>query len=303
MIKILIATSTFAKDDPGILALCKDSCDITLNPYGRKLTGSELIELGKATEGIIAGTENYNEATLKRLPKLRVISRCGVGMDSIDLAAASRLGIRLYNTPDAPTTAVAELTVGLILSLLRETCFMDRRIRSGCWDKRVGCLIKDKHIGVVGFGRIGKKVSALLSPFEAQLAYYDIAPKEGSSCALKPFEELLAWADIITLHCPQEPCAPSLMGGRELRLMKKGSYLLNVSRGGLVDESALFSALKDGHLSGAAIDVFEQEPYQGPLLQLENVILTPHIGSYARESRIEMERQAVLNLLRGINSE
>jgi len=303
MAKILISTSSFGKDDITPLEYCRQGNEVILNPFGRKLTSDELIELASEVDGIIAGTEYIDKTVLEKLPKLKVISRCGVGMDNIDLDTAAELGVKVYNTADAPTLAVAELTVGLMLALLRRITLSDHGLRNSIWNKHMGSLLSGKNVGIIGFGRIGKKVAELLLPFRVNIAYYDIAPQDVKfPCQLRPLEELLSWADIITLHCSTSHGAKTIIGKEELKQMKKGAYLINTSRGGLVDEEALYLSLKEGHLSAAALDVYEKEPYTGPLRELENIILTPHVGSYAKESRIEMEMQAVRNLLEGLKN-
>lgn len=302
MKKIVITTTSFGEYDPEPLKLLeKSGFEAVLNPYGRKLKKDEIPELCLGAIGIIAGTEKIDAGVLAKLPALKVISRCGSGLDNVDLNAAAQMGVRVFNTPDAPTLAVAELTVGLMLSLLRKVSQMDGIIRSGNWDKLMGNLIFRKKIGIIGFGRIGRKVADLLSVFGVQLAYCDIidAKPDSAKCSRMSLDEIMKWADIITVHVST---SGMLIGEKELSLMKKGSWVVNVSRGGVVDEKALFAALKNGHLTGAAIDVFEQEPYQGQLRELENIILTPHIGSYAKEARIKMESEAVENLLKGLKS-
>lgn len=300
--QILISTTSFAKFDHTPLDLIKQKgFTYIFNPYGRKLKTNETIELGQEAIGIIAGTELFNDNVFSHLPKLKVISRCGSGMDNLDLKSAQKKGIKVYNTASAPTVAVAELTVALILNLLRKVNQLDRIIRDGNWEKRMGVLLYGKKIGILGFGRIGQKVSELLSAFGTELSYCDIEPKRCSiNCEQRTFEETLTWADIITLHLssPQEP--RPIIGKKEIGLMKKGSWLINLSRGGIVDETALYQALKNGHLSGAAVDVFKEEPYAGQLRKLDNVVLTPHIGSYAKEARIKMEVEAAQNLLTGL---
>lgn len=299
--KIIITTTSFARHDPSLLAMLEQKgFDVTLNTLGRKLKREEIVNLCSDYAGIIAGTEKYDRDILSQLPGLKVISRCGTGLDSIDLVAAKGCGIRVYNTPDAPTLAVAELTVGLILNLLRMISQMDADIRNKKWDKKMGYLLAGKKVGIIGYGRIGQKVGNLLAAFDTELAYCDVEEKPHCRyCGRKEFEEVLGWADIVTLHLSQPKEKKAIIGYRELMLMKKGAWIVNVSRGNLVDETALYDALKSGHLSGAALDVFEKEPYSGPFEELKNVLLTPHIGSYAREARIEMETQAVKNLLSG----
>jgi len=302
MKKIVITTSSFGKHDKRPLGLLgAEGYEIILNPYGRTLKKEEVIDLCGNAVGIIAGTETLDDETLGNLIHLKVISRCGTGMDNIDIDSANRLGIKVYNTPDSPTLAVAELAVGLMLNLLRKVNQMDIAIRNGKWNKLMGNLLCEKKVGIIGFGRIGQKVGKLLSAFGASLAYCDIESKHCSiNCSEKKFEEILSWADILTLHLSHSIEEKPVIGGQELNLMKKGSWLVNVSRGCVIDEASLYQVLKNNHLAGAALDVFEQEPYNGPLKELENVILTPHIGSYAKEARVGMETEAAKNLLEGL---
>lgn len=297
--KIAITTSSFAKDDPAPMEMLKKhGVRITVNNYGRKLSKEETVELCKGCVGILAGTESYDRNVLARLEGLRTISRCGAGMESIDLDAAKELGIKVLNTPSGPTVAVAELTVALILNLLRKISAMDRAIRTGVWDKKMGNLLSGKRVGIIGFGRIGKKVADLLRPFNCEIAYTDLITKDavsGVKCVL--LKELLKNSDIISIHVSS---TNKIIGDKELKQMKKGAFLVNVSRGEVIDEDALCRALEGGHLGGAGIDVFSVEPYKGSLKDLGNVILTPHIGSYASEARIEMEIKAVKNLLKSL---
>ncbi|OHE56195.1 MAG: hypothetical protein A2Z47_06940 [Thermodesulfovibrio sp. RBG_19FT_COMBO_42_12] len=299
MNKISITTTTFGKYDNRPLTLLEGKgFNIVLNQYGRNLGKVEIIELCKNAVGIIAGTEIYDRETLEGLTGLKVISRCGTGLDNIDLRAANRLGIKVLNTPDATTLAVAELTVGLILNLLRKVHQMDINIRNGKWQKMMGNLLYGKSIGIIGFGRIGRKVAELLLHFGCTIQYYDLKRFDWETGAEGvQLKDLLKTSDIITIHVSSKD---QIMGESEFLQMKKGAWLVNVSRGGVVDEDALYQAVKEGRLAGAALDVFEKEPYTDNLKELENVILTPHIGSYAKEARAEMERQAVENLLKGL---
>ncbi len=300
MAKIFIAATSFGKDTRSLLENSGRN-EVLFNTLGRKLASLEIIKFASDSAGIIAGTEEYSREVLQKFSNLKAISRCGAGVDNIDLAAAKEMGIKVFNTPDAPTLAVAELAVGLMLNLLRGVSLTDRQVRNGIWLKYTGNLLKGKNIGIVGFGRIGRKVAELLCPFAVHIAYYDINIKDANSAyTFKPMWDLLAWADIITLHCPPEKAGKRFLAEKELARMKSGSYLINTSRGGLIDESALYNSIKEGHLSAAALDVFQDEPYKGKLAELNNVILTPHIGSYAQEARIEMERQAVVNILKGL---
>jgi len=302
MPKILISTTSFGVFDDRPLQLLLDAgFEAVVNPYGRKLRREETVELGKDAVGMIAGTEVLDADVMEKMGRLKVISRCGVGTDNVDLAAAKRLGIKVCNTPFGPTQAVAELTVGLVLCLIRNICLMDRELRTGLWKKRMGNLLQAKRVGIIGFGRIGQKVGQLLLSLGCQVSYCD--PKVSDpkvSCPRLNLQDLLRQSHIVCIHVSGTKGNGYLLNGHELRSMKKGAWLINCARGGVVNEQALFKLLKQGHLSGAALDVFEHEPYSGPLAELDNVILTPHIGSYAREARIEMELQATKNLLDGL---
>lgn len=298
--KVFISTTSFGNPDPTPLEMLKAvGLEVSLNPYGRKLTSEEVVELAANSEGLIAGTEPLDAQVLNKLKDLRVISRCGVGMDNIDLAAAERQGIKVFNTPNSPAIAVAELTVGLILALLRHIPRMDRDIRAGKWQKRMGNLLQGKQVGIIGFGRIGQKMAELVRGLGAQVVYCDPAVNKAGYTSVS-LDELLSQSDIVSLHVSGEGDDAPLLGYKELRSMRKGSWLINCARGGVVDEAALYRVLEEGWLAGAAVDVFDQEPYADSLAKLDNVILTPHIGSYAIESRVEMEVQAAKNLIEGL---
>jgi Phosphoglycerate dehydrogenase and related dehydrogenases len=301
--KIVITTTSFADFDARPLQFLKNAgYDVVLNPYGRTLTGDEVVELAEGAAGLIAGTESLDRFVLENLSSVRIISRCGAGMDNIDPVAAAELNIKVVNTPFGPTLAVAELTVGLILDLLRKTTLMDREMRAGIWKKHMGNLLRGKRVGIIGFGRIGQKTGELLRAFGCEIGYYDSITIEGLKdlkIERMEMDELLRKSDIVTIHVSGKYGKP-LLGAKEIEMMKKGTWLVNVARGGVVDEEALFNALKNGRLAGAALDVFEKEPYNGPLKNLENIILTPHIGSYAKEARVEMEMQAARNLIEGL---
>lgn len=300
--KVFVSTGSFAEYDDLPIRLLKDAgLDIQLNPYGRKLAADECLNLYKDIDGLIAGTEALTAKVLKSARNLKVISRCGVGLDNIDLETAKEQGIKVFNTPDSPTVAVAELTVGLMLALLRHVPAVDRDIRAGKWQKRMGNLLQGKNVGIIGFGRIGQKVAELALGFGAKIMYCDPAVNRADYTRM-PLDKLLSQSDIVSLHLLGGGDDAPLLGDKELRSMKQGSWLINCARGGVVDEAALGQVLQEGRLAGAAVDVFQQEPYTGPLAKLDNVILTPHIGSYAVESRVDMEVQAVKNLIKGLKN-
>ncbi|HEY2601998.1 MAG TPA: phosphoglycerate dehydrogenase [Thermoleophilaceae bacterium] len=301
--KVALTVSSFGAGGPEPLdELRSAGVEVVENPHGRRLKEEEVAEMVRDADGVIAGTEPLTEAVMRQAPRLRVISRVGVGMDSVDLAAAERLNIAVCNTPDAVTDAAAELAFGGMLCALRHLHEMDAELRAGRWTRMMGSLLRHKTVGIVGLGRVGRRVAALLAPFEPRLLGYDVAPVDDWASAngveLVELERLLAESDVVTLHVSKGPGSGPLLGRRELlETMKPGAVLVNAARGGLVDEEALAEALSSGQLAGAHLDVFENEPYDGPLREQPAVLLTPHAGSYAREARALMEHEAVRNLL------
>ncbi|MDQ3185119.1 MAG: phosphoglycerate dehydrogenase [Pseudomonadota bacterium] len=303
MSKLVISTSSFDVDsNPHIQHLLQEGMHIAGNSYGRKLTEDEAIELlGEDAIGMIAGIEPLTERVFASAKSLKVVSRCGSGLDSVDLAAAKRHGIAVLNTPEAPAQAVAELTMGLILSALRRICQTDRLLRAGEWPRMQGQLLAAQVVGIVGFGRVGRRVARLCQAFNAEVVAHDSYVEQSpQGIKLVPLEKLLAEADIISLHLTYDADTHHLLDAEAFARMKPGAIVINTARGGLIDEIALAEALISGQLGAAALDVFEQEPYHGPLLKCGKAILTSHIGSLARESRQRMEVEAAENLLRGL---
>lgn len=299
---ILATTSTFAEESPDLLeTITKHGFNIVCNPHRRQLKDHELDQLLKEHKpvGILAGTESITRAHLEEAASyLRVISRVGVGWDNVNRQVAGELGILVFRTLGVLDQAVAELTICLILCGLRSVDAHNRSIRQGLWQKRMGSLLQGKTVGIIGFGAIGQRVGELVNAFGASVIYYDPIPKNISWAKSITLKELLEDADVITLHASSKK---EILGIDELNLIsKRGVLLVNTARGSLVDEEALYQCLTDGRVACACLDVFTDEPYQGPLCKLENVVLTPHIGSYARESRRLMESRAVDNLLAGL---
>ena len=291
--QVLISTSSFNLANFAQLSdLKKAGVEVKLNPFAARLTEEQVIDLlGTDTIGLIAGLEPLTQNVLKSAKSLKVIARVGTGLDSVDLVAAKELEIIVLNTPDAPTKAVAELTIAHILGLLRHLSQADRQIRNGIWKGLMGSLLETKTVGIVGFGRIGKRVATLLSAFGASVLISDAQVKSGDFQNVG-LDELCTRSDIVSLHLPYSEATHHIIDEKRMNLMKKGSFIVNISRGGLVDEAMLLVALKSGHIAGAALDCFEQEPYEGELRNLENVQITAHMGSYARETRDLMEQEA-----------
>lgn len=303
MSKLVISTSSFDVDNNSCLQhLINSGMHIAGNSYKRKLTENEIIELlGKDTIGMIAGIEPLTERVFASAKGLKVVSRCGAGLDSVDLTAAKLRDISVFNTPEAPAQAVAELTMGLMLAALRRICQTDRLLRATEWPRMQGQLLAAQIVGIIGLGHIGRRVARLCQAFDARVVahdpYIDPASHGVESVSL---EKLLAEANVISLHLPYGTDTHHLLDAKIFARMKPDTIIINAARGGLIDEIALDEALISGHLGMAALDVFEQEPYHGPLIKNDKVILTSHIGSLARESRKRMEIEAAENLLEGL---
>lgn len=301
---VQISTSSFAQRDGRPLEqLSAAGFEPRLNPYHRKVTVPESKALLANAVGLIAGTEALNDEVFNAAPHLKVIARVGTGMDAVDIPAAQARGIQVFNTPDSHVDAVAELALAGLLSGLRGTMESDRALRAGVWERRMGRLLRGKTVGVVGMGKVGKALIRLLQPFETTVLAHD--PSWDESFARQfhvqqaSLDELLSSADAVSLHVPGSK-GSALIGGRELALLKPDVLLVNTARGGLVDEAALADFLIRNPRATAALDVFGEEPYIGPLTALANVLLSAHIGAYAEECRVDMEMQAVSCLLRAL---
>jgi D-3-phosphoglycerate dehydrogenase / 2-oxoglutarate reductase len=302
--KIAISPATFARYSEEPLALLRAAhISFCCNPHGRTLKEAEVSQLLHGCCGLLAGTEPLTASVFAANPQLRVVSRCGTGTDAIDKQALTQHGIALYTTPDAPTRAAAEHSLGLMLALLRHIPAMDAAMHKGEWHKCMGNLLYKKKVGIIGYGRIGHMVAGYVQAFGAECAYTDPITHPEASCPALPLEALLAWADIITLHCPAQPEGQALITRQALHYMRAGTWLINTARGSLVDEEALIQALSAQHLAGAALDVFTTEPCLPALQSLPNLILTPHAASYAQESRIAMEVSSVQNLIQGLTGD
>jgi len=305
-LKILISSRSFGKIDSGALDILRRSgLEPVLDQLGRTPTEDEIIELlNDDFVGIIAGTEKITKKIIENAKSLRVISRYGIGLDNIDLKAAKEQRILVCNTPDAPTQAVAELTLILILNLLRKLCEMDREIKSNVWKPRMGTLLEGKNIGIIGLGRIGRRLVELTEPFGVDILAYETKPNnefiKRHDIKLVTLEELMSESNIISLHVPLTDETRNIIGKKELSTMKKDVLIINTARGGLIDEKALINALDGKAIGGVAIDAFEVEPYKGRLSEFDNVILTPHIGSYTTETRIKMEIETVENMINAL---
>ena len=273
------------------------------NSFGRKLLPEEIVELAYNADGIIASTETYSEDVINKLPNLKVISRLGVGLDNIDLKIADEKGIKVFIT-NSPAPAVAELILGLMLDIKRRISNQNQNLKEGKWEKKMGSLLQGNTLGIIGLGTVGKALIRLVQGFDFKVIAYDQVKDEKFqkeyNVQYTELNTLLKESDIVSLNINLTDQTKYLINKTRLKLMKSDSVLINTSRGEIVDELALYTALKNGELAGAGLDVFEQEPYSGLFTELENVVLTPHIGSYAKEVRVQMEIEAAQNLIKGL---
>ena len=288
---VFIATSTFGQVDKASLRILKkNKITFSLNPLKRKLTDEELIKFGKKFSIIIAGTENYNSNTLSKLKRLKLIFRLGSGLDNIDLEYCRRNKIKIMHSKITPEKAVAELVVGMILSLLRNLNNHHNLLKKRIWKKQMGSLLCNKKIGIIGYGKIGKYLNKILKYLGAKVLINDI--KKTKSFKNYSLKQLFSKSDIISIHINNSNKNKNLINTKLLKLLKKNAILINTSRPEVLDYKYLFSLLNKKKIFGAGLDVFPKEPYSGSFQKLNNVILTPHIGSYAKEIRSEMEIEA-----------
>ncbi len=306
-IKVFVSTFPFSRTDPKAAELIvNQGWELGFNPYGRKIAPQELKILLTGADALVAGTEKLNKDTLEFASNLKLISRVGIGLDGIDWQEIKKRKIEVAYTPDAPSLSVAELAVGLMISLTRgivQTCL---NMREKTWQRYTGTELSRKTVGIIGLGRIGKKVSGLLEPFHCNILVNDIEPDhrfiEENGLTFCEKKEIYKTADFITLHVPLTEITCHLIDEEVCKMMKKDAFLINTSRGPVVEEKALYNALKNHQFRGAAIDVYSKEPYTGPLTDLDNIILTCHMGSCTQESRRLMEigaAQAVVDFFTG----
>jgi len=296
--KVLLGTSSFGKLDPSpIRELERFGLEVLPNPYRRKLTRRELLHLLPGVDGLIAGLETLDRGVLES-SELKVISRCGSGISNVDVDACRDLGMVFKYTPFGPTQAVAELTLAMMITLLRDAWAMHAGLSEGTWDKRVGFQLAEKTVVIVGFGKIGRRTASLLAPFAVDLIVVDpLVDSKAEGVRVLEMRDALPLADVLVLHASGEE---EIIGEKELARMKDGVFLCNAARGQNLSETALISALDSGKVAGAWLDSYCEEPYCGPLCGHPRVLHTPHIGSYTREGRLNMEQEAARNLINGL---
>ena len=302
--KALITTVPFGDKNRLPLELLENAgIEYLINPHNKKLTESQLMELVPSFDVLIAGTEKISDKVMECAPKLKLISRVGIGLDGVDLIAAKRRGIKVTYTPDAPAPAVAELTLGIMLTLLRSVHIANQQMHEGKWQRIFGRRIAEVTVGIIGMGRIGTRVLRRTRAFGTPaILVNDIMPNYELNREFKlewvSKERIYQDADVISLHLPLTQLTKNMIRREQLMMMKPDAIIINTARGGIINESDLYEVLKAGHLSAAAIDVFEQEPYTGKLAEIERCLLTAHMGSMSVDCRTRMEIEATEEAVR-----
>ena len=274
-----------------------------------RMEEAQLLPLVADVDGVICGDDRFTERVLLAAPRLRVLAKWGTGIDSIDRAACARLGIAVRNTPNAFSEPVADTTLGYMLCFARRLPWMDRAMRDGAWQKLPGFALRERTLGIVGLGNVGRAVARRAAAFGMRVLAADPArpPAElvdALGVELVDQTTLLRESDFVSLHCDLNPSSHHLIDAAALALMRPDAVLINTARGSVVDEAALVAVLRAGQIGGAALDVFEQEPLpaDSPLLHMENVMLAPHNSNSSPEAWERVHRNTVERLLEVLES-
>ncbi|MBI4662338.1 MAG: phosphoglycerate dehydrogenase [Verrucomicrobia bacterium] len=274
---------------------------LALNEQGCRLHGSALAEYLADADGAVIGLERIDAALIQACPRLKVIAKYGVGLDNVDQDACRRRGVEVGWTPGVNRRSVAEMTVGLMIGLSRNLFATSQKLRNGLWEKNGGRQLSNLRIGLIGLGNVGQELVRLLKPFDCPILGNDIADREEfcreEGVIVSAKDEIFASADIVSLHVPLTEETRYLVNPRTLNLMKPDAFLINTSRGAVVDQEALKLSLRANRIAGAAIDVYEQEPpTDREFLELPNLVCTPHIAGNAWEAVVAMGRSAIQHL-------
>jgi len=301
--KILITPRSFASTSKKPMEILEEEgYEIIRNDMDKPYQKEEMLNLVEDIDGIIIGIDQFDREIIDKANKLKVISKYGTGYDQIDIDYAAKKGIPVTITPTANINAVADLAFGLIIGLARRIPEADRIMRKDQWQKVIGHSVWKKNLGIIGLGKIGKQVLKRAEGFNMNVLAFDVDKDKEFN---KKYEfkyvklnELLEKSDFVTIHTPLNKNTKDLITIKELKKMKKDSYIINTSRGGIVNEKDLLIALKENEIAGAALDAFEDEPPEDDKFKnLENVILTPHIGGYTDEAIENMGVKSVKNLI------
>jgi D-3-phosphoglycerate dehydrogenase len=308
--RLLVTPTSYGKNDSRLKTQLEAQVgEVIYNPTGKPLSSNEVAKLLPGIDGYIAGLDAIDAQALQAADRLKVIARYGVGVDNVDLAAAREKGIVVTNTPGANSVSVAELALGLMLALARQIPEAVEAVHQGKWPRYSGISLEGKIIGILGLGAIGKQLARRLAGFDCKILAYDpfadTAFATSNSIELVPLDKAIQEADFISLHLPLLPETRGMVNEAFLSRMKNGSFLINTSRGEVVEEAALLKALQSGHLKGAGLDAFTVEPPAAgnPLLALPQVIATPHLGAQTDGATSNMGWFAMRDCLAVLNGE
>ena len=298
-LKILVSASPFCEHDlKPINILKKNNIHYDLNPKGRKLTENEITNIIEKYDGLIADVETLNMKVLSKAKNLKIISRVGIGVNNIDLKFAKKKKIIVSNTPDAPTPAVVELNLSLIFALIRNVVIHNTELKKGNWERLLGLRLPFLTIGILGLGRVGSSLAKKLLKIGCKkILYNDLNKKKTNSRTIfKSKDYIFKNCDLICLILPETLKTKNFLNKQIFKQMKKTSFIINTSRGELINEKDLLNFLKKKYFSGIALDVFNNEPYKGEFRKFNRCILTPHIGSHTIDCRNKMELEATKNI-------
>lgn len=296
---VAVTSRSFSRNEVLRAETLERYSQVTFNDEGLSLDGDSLVEFLVGHPLAITALEKIDEDVLSRLPDLKAISKVGVGIDMLDLDAMERHGVKLAWSRGTNARSVSELTIALMLALLRHLPTVTGLVRDGEWRQVQGRTLTGQTVGIVGFGHVGRDLAGLLGAFSCRVLAYDIAPLDDlpAHAEQASLESLLAESEIVSLHTVLNDDTRNLIDRERIAAMREGALLINTSRGGLVDEEALYDALTSGHLGGTALDVFSTEPpLDSPLLDLDQVIATPHVGGSTKEAVLAMGRAAIAGL-------
>ena len=287
----------------------ENGIEILVPPVSERLEEEELLRYVEGIHGVICGDDRFTSRVLEAATDLKVISKWGTGIDSIDKDACKRLGIALYNTPNAFSEPVADTVFGYILCFARNIPGMDRKMKQGIWKKLPGLSLRESTLGIIGVGNVGKAVVRRARCFGMRIMGNDLVKMPSdfirqTGIQMVEKEVLLKDSDFVSVNCDLNPTSYHLLGDREFALMKGGAYVVNTARGPIVEEKALVKALQERKIAGAALDVFENEPVpaDSPLLSMDNVLLAPHNANSSPEAWEKVHHNTIANLLNGLRS-
>lgn len=305
-LKVYITSRSFGQFSTEALKLISSVAEIERNPYGRAMTEEELLRVVENSDGLIVGNDKITEKIIKHAKRLKIVARHGVGVDNVDLKAATDSNMVVTYAPNVNAEAVADFTMGLILALARNIPQAHFSMKQRKWEatRFMGFDVRGKTLGILGLGEIGRRVAKRAKGFDMRLLYWSRSRKpsleEELSVQYVDFETLFKESDFVTIHLALTDETRGILGEKELSLMKKTAYLVNTARGPIVDSEALYEALKEGKIAGAAVDVYDKEPPDAnfPLVELNNVIATPHIAAYTVETMFQMDMMNAEDIVR-----